>query len=136
MVSVLEAMALLLEKAKRISMSIMTLKKFFLYGFEIIVFALLSLTTRAQSIDDTLSSVNSNVEMSLIVLKQQYSEKEYQKTHILSQEDFHSSNTVYVLKYKFLLNSNIIIPEGCVLRFEGGTISGSYTLVGNNTIIE
>lgn len=54
---------------------------------------------------------------------------------ILSQEDFKYTNTVYVFKYDFNLANDIILPDGCVLQFEGGSISGKHTIKGTNTSI-
>lgn len=45
-------------------------------------------------------------------------------------------NTVYVVQYDFTLSGNIEIPSNCVLLFDGGKISGSYTLTGSDTVIE
>lgn len=46
------------------------------------------------------------------------------KNMILSQSDFNQANTIYEIRYGFDLNNQTItIPEGCVLRFNGGTIS-------------
>lgn len=46
------------------------------------------------------------------------------------------TNTIYEIRYDFTLDSDLTIPAGCVLRFNGGSISGAYTLTGNNTKIE
>lgn len=42
-------------------------------------------------------------------------------------------NTKYVIKHNFELDSDVTIPENCVLEFDGGSISGAYTLTGTNT---
>lgn len=45
-------------------------------------------------------------------------------------------NTRYIVKYDFILGSNITIPVWCILVFEGGSISNGsqiYTLTGSNT---
>lgn len=42
-------------------------------------------------------------------------------------------NTIFVIKYDFTLTDNVIIPPNCILKFEGGSISGAYTITGNNT---
>lgn len=45
------------------------------------------------------------------------------KNMILSQSDFNQVNTIYEIRYDFDLNGNTInIPDGCILKFEGGTI--------------
>lgn len=55
--------------------------------------------------------------------------------NVLTQAMINKPNTVYEIRYDFDLNNQtIIIPEGCVLDFQGGSISNG-TLIGNNTII-
>ena len=45
-------------------------------------------------------------------------------------------NTRYVIQYDFDLNEQeITIPENCILEFDGGSISGAYTITCNNTEI-
>jgi len=39
-----------------------------------------------------------------------------------------NTNTIFVIRYDYVLAENITIPDGCVLEFEGGSISGAYTL--------
>lgn len=56
-------------------------------------------------------------------------------TNLLTQQMLNKENTIYVLQYDYNLNGQTItIPSGCVLQFEGGSIS-TGTLSGNNTII-
>lgn len=56
-------------------------------------------------------------------------------TNLLTQQMLSKENTIYVLQYDYNLNGQTItIPSGCVLLFEGGSIS-TGTLSGNNTII-
>ena len=43
------------------------------------------------------------------------------------------TNTIYVILYNFTLTSNVTIPADCILEFDGGSISGAYTLTGTNT---
>lgn len=45
-------------------------------------------------------------------------------------------NTKYVIKYDFTLDEDITVPENCILEFDGGSVSGAYTLTGNNTCIK
>ncbi len=45
------------------------------------------------------------------------------------------ANTIYEIRYSFFLNKDIVIPEGCLLEFNGGSISGAHTITGNNTVI-
>lgn len=46
------------------------------------------------------------------------------------------ANTIYEIRYPFALSANFTMPAGCVLRFNGGSISGAYVLTGNDTRIE
>lgn len=56
-------------------------------------------------------------------------------TNLLTQDMLSKENTIYIIQYDYSLNyQTITIPEGCVLQFEGGSIS-TGTLSGNNTII-
>ena len=78
-----------------------------------------------------------------IVLKKKYSENsDYANQPILEQADFddannnHLTNTVFVIKYDFVLTEDITLGSGCVLEFDGGSISGAYTLTGTNTGIK
>ena len=45
-------------------------------------------------------------------------------------------NTIYVIQYDFTLGEDITIPANCTLQFEGGSISGAYTITGTNTGIQ
>ena len=62
--------------------------------------------------------------MGRIVLKKHYDSQNpgYDKQPILQQSDFLYENTIYVVRYDFIVNSNVTVPAGCVLRFEGGSI--------------
>jgi hypothetical protein len=52
------------------------------------------------------------------------------------QSDFDQTNTIYVVRYKFTLNGNIInLPDNCVIQFEGGNISNG-TLNLNGALVE
>lgn len=55
--------------------------------------------------------------------------------NILTQDMINETNTIYEIRYDFDLNSaEITIPEGCVLKFEGGSLNNG-TINGNNTNI-
>ena len=54
----------------------------------------------------------------------------------LCQKDFDDENTIYVIKYKFLLTEDVTIPNNCILLFKGGSIGGRFNLKGQNTKIE
>ena len=48
-------------------------------------------------------------------------------------------NTIYEIRYDFILDKNITIPAGCVLKFDGGSISGGSqqrTITCNATTIQ
>lgn len=47
-----------------------------------------------------------------------------------------NGNTIFVIKYDFTLTDNVTIPANCILEFDGGSLSGAYTLTGDNTCIE
>lgn len=54
----------------------------------------------------------------------------------LNQSMISKENTIYIIQYDYNLNKQTItIPSGCVLLFEGGSISNG-NLKGNNTYIE
>lgn len=55
--------------------------------------------------------------------------------NILTQDMINEPNTIYEIRYDFTLGEDITIPENCILQFDGGSISGAYTLTGNNTNI-
>ena len=58
------------------------------------------------------------------------------KKNTLYQDMFTQSNTIYEIRYDFDLNgAEITIPEGCVLDFQGGSLSNG-TMEGNNTAIK
>lgn len=57
-------------------------------------------------------------------------------TNFLTQAMLSKENTIYIIQYDYNLNGQTItIPSGCVLLFEGGSISNG-TIVGNSTKIE
>ena len=56
--------------------------------------------------------------------------------NLLTQDMINDSNTIYEIRYDFNLNGQTItIPEGCVLKFDGGSLSNG-TVACVNTIIE
>ena len=58
------------------------------------------------------------------------------KKNILYQDMINKENTIYIIQYDFTLVNDIIVPSNCVLKFDGGSISGEYTLTGSNTSIQ
>lgn len=57
-------------------------------------------------------------------------------SNILTQGMISQPNTVYIIRYDFDLSGETInIPEGCTLRFDGGSFKNGI-VKGNNTLIE
>ena len=55
--------------------------------------------------------------------------------NILTQDMINTGNTIYIIQYDYDLNgSSINIPDNCVLKFEGGTLSNG-TITFNKTHI-
>lgn len=81
----------------------------------------------------TALTTNSNVpaQYKTIILKKNL----VNEVNTLTQEMMSAQNTKYVIKYDFTLGEDITVPGGCVLEFDGGSISGTYTLTGTNTYI-
>lgn len=58
------------------------------------------------------------------------------KMNYLTQSMISKENTIYIVQYSYNLNGQTItIPSGCVLKFEGGSISNGVLLLTNTTII-
>ena len=56
--------------------------------------------------------------------------------NILTQNMINEENTIYEIRYDFDLNEETItVPEKCILKFVGGSLSNGK-LIGTNTIIE
>jgi len=53
----------------------------------------------------------------------------------LTQAMLGAANVVYVIKYNFTLGEDVIIPAGCVLKFEGGSIRGGRMIMNNTSIV-
>lgn len=59
----------------------------------------------------------------------------FYNTNLLTQQMISKENTIYIIQYDYNLNGQTItIPSGCVLLFEGGSISNG-TLSGANTTL-
>lgn len=69
--------------------------------------------------------------MGWVTLEKRLSDNKAQS--VLKQNDFSQSNTVYIVKYDFVLGEDIAIPEGSVLVFRGGSINGKKKITGNRT---
>ncbi len=60
----------------------------------------------------------------------------YSSNGVLTQEAFRDVNTTYEIRYNFTLNNaSITLPENCILKFNGGSISNG-TLCGGVPVIE
>lgn len=46
--------------------------------------------------------------------------------NIITQEDFPDENTIYVLRYDYILKGHISIPANCEILFDGGKITGGF----------
>jgi hypothetical protein len=62
------------------------------------------------------------------------------KTHILRgnmsfADQVTEPNMKYVIKYNFVLNGDVTIPENCILEFDGGNVSGEHTITCQDTIL-
>lgn len=53
----------------------------------------------------------------------------------LAQGMLEDNNTTYVINREYTLIEDILIPEGCSLKFTGGSFRGKHTVTGCNTII-
>lgn len=73
----------------------------------------------------------SNNGMGRVVLRKNLVES----VNTLVQTMINKSNTIYVIQYDFILGEDITVPDNCVLDFDGGSISGAYTITGQNTDI-
>lgn len=76
--------------------------------------------------------------MGRVVLKKNIVEGVNTLTHeaFEDSEGNDRENTIYVIQYDFTLGEDITIPANCVLEFDGGSVSGAYTLTGSNTGIK
>lgn len=53
----------------------------------------------------------------------------------LTQSMMQDTNTIYIIQYDYNLGGETVtIPANCVLKFDGGSISGG-TIIGNDTVI-
>lgn len=59
-----------------------------------------------------------------------------QEKNLLLQADFSEENTIYEIRYDFDFKNNTInIPKGCILSYQGGSLSNG-TIAYNSTLIE
>lgn len=64
-----------------------------------------------------------------------YNVKVLSKATTLASQ-LNEANTKYIIQEDLLIDSDVTIPENCIIQMNGGTISGPYILRGNNTQIE
>lgn len=58
------------------------------------------------------------------------------RKNVLTDDMINDPNTVYEIRYDFDLNGETItFKEGCVLKFDGGSLANG-TIIGNNTLIK
>ena len=70
-----------------------------------------------------------------VILRKNIKVVDGQSKNILTQDMINKHNTIYEIRYDFDLGgAEITIPEGCVLDFQGGSLSNG-TIEGNNTSI-
>ena len=53
----------------------------------------------------------------------------------LTQEMMSATNTKYVIKYNYVLGDDIIVPEECILEFDGGSLDKGILTLNNSFII-
>lgn len=57
--------------------------------------------------------------------------------NVLTQNMISQANTCYIIQYDYDLNGNeIIIPEDCVLDFQGGSLNNGFVVLNNTRINE
>lgn len=58
---------------------------------------------------------------------------------LINQKMLADDNTIYTIRYDFILEEDIVLKAGCTLRFKGGSICNKagnrFTITGNNTKI-
>lgn len=58
------------------------------------------------------------------------------KANVSFSDQTTESNTKYVIRWDFdLKGEEVAIPENCILKFDGGSLSNGF-IIGNNTVIE
>lgn len=56
--------------------------------------------------------------------------------NVLTQDMINSSNTIYIIQYDYDLNSSTVtIPDNCILKFNGGSLSNGTIILSNNLIL-
>ena len=96
--------------------------------------------TNAADEEDLTSTVDKVIKLkdrlSIDGLQMGYKILRKNKSFKIQVEGISNKNTIFELRYNFdLKNETINIPEGCLIKFNGGSLSNG-TLNGNNTFIE
>ena len=85
---------------------------------------------------------NLTEKIKVVVCGRQPSTNYIYKTTILKEtaklsDQLISDNTKYVVKWNFILDDNITMPENCLLEFDGGSITcdKEFKITGNDTIV-
>lgn len=69
------------------------------------------------------------------ILRKNIQEIEGKDVNLLTQAMVSNKDTIYEIRYDFDLNGEtVVIPENCILKFEGGKLSNG-SIVGSNTYI-
>lgn len=82
------------------------------------------------------STLNYSIERKRVVLQQNIVKGVNTITQAMlyvGGADDKGANTVFIIQDNYTLNSNINIPNNCILEFDGGSISGKHSLKFANT---
>lgn len=72
----------------------------------------------------------------IILRKNIVVDDELNAKNILTQDMINKENTIYEIRYDYDLNGEeIVVPEGCVLDFQGGKIINGSIVLNNTKII-
>ena len=70
------------------------------------------------------------------ILRKNWQQINGERKNVLTQEMINEPNTIYEIRYDFDLNgAEITIQEGCLLKFQGGSLNNGI-LIGDNTSIK
>ena len=110
------------------------------YGVKLFIFFALILlgeiTGTASNIIERTPLEKGNYNNSTSGLERKYIQKNnIRGVNTLTRDMLNEENTIYIIQYDYTLQEDIKIPDGCVLKFEGGSIRGPHTLIGSNTVI-
>lgn len=70
------------------------------------------------------------------ILRKNWQQINGERKNVLTQDMINEPNTIYEIRYDFDLNgAEINIPEGCVLKFEGGSLSNGSIRFNNTKLL-